>query len=321
MRLLAVFFRTENAKSPLVSSEFIFFPTWLLHLFRYTQHESTPGRTDVRFLEDANLAKEDHIYRLNHVLNSLFRFNLRDFDTTRLNNVIQLANFMFDHAGLASPGVLPRPVFPSDRLQFPALPRQPEIYPSLILLLHSARPAKSKPMCLNCNTKFASRRRLCVACYRYQLKHNEARPLRLIVANRPGPRMLHEDALAFKELKRSMATHKYCANCGVQETHQWYRNLCGHGHWCETCKSYYLRHNRIRPAELFIKAAKRKVDVRSLVSWSDWSWDPSHPIHSPSNSSLSSSSPYSQPITPPSEYATTTDSIYRRRSSAFYFCN
>ncbi|KAG1448578.1 hypothetical protein G6F56_008902 [Rhizopus delemar] len=318
MRLLAVFFRTENAKSPLVSPEFIFFPTWLLHLFRYTQHGNTPGRTDVRFLENANMAKEDHIYRLNHVLNSLFRFNLRDFDSIKLNNVIELANYLFDHAGLDCPS-LPRPIFPSECSLHPQLPIQPTIYTTLILLLHSPRPAKFKPMCLNCNTKFASRRRLCVACYRYQLKHGEARPLRLIVANRPGPKMAEKQEPSPIVIYSKADPKKYCANCSVQETHQWYRNLCGHGHWCETCKSYYLRHNKIRPPELFIKAAKRKVDVRSLVSWSDWSWDTlsDHPAQSPSNSSLSS--PYSQPTTPPSEYSTN-DPLYRRRSSAFYFC-
>ncbi|KAI7851747.1 hypothetical protein BDC45DRAFT_514931 [Circinella umbellata] len=62
--------------------------------------------------------------------------------------------------------------------------------------------------------------------------------------------------------------HKSCANCGIQHTHQWYRNLCGAGHWCETCKSYYLRHGRVRPPQLFVKAAKRKVNVRALVNWS-----------------------------------------------------
>jgi hypothetical protein len=64
-----------------------------------------------------------------------------------------------------------------------------------------------------------------------------------------------------------------CVNCGVTETHQWYRNLCGQGHWCETCKSYYLRHGKVRPAELFVKAAKRKVDVRSWMDWTSWCLD------------------------------------------------
>ncbi|RCH82082.1 hypothetical protein CU098_008429, partial [Rhizopus stolonifer] len=110
MRLLAVFFRTENSKSQLVSPEFIFFPTWLLHLFRYTQHDTTPGRTDVRFLENANMAKEDHIYRLNHVLNTLFRFNLHQLDPCKLKSAIELADFLFDHAGLDYRN-LPRPIF------------------------------------------------------------------------------------------------------------------------------------------------------------------------------------------------------------------
>ncbi|KAI7862091.1 hypothetical protein BDF14DRAFT_1886417, partial [Spinellus fusiger] len=108
MRLLAVFFRAENSKSQLVSPDFIFFPTWLLHLFRYTQHGSTPGRTDVRFLENAAFAKEDHIYRLNHVLNTLFRFNLHAFDGQKLNKAVELANYLFTTAGL-DPHHLPRP--------------------------------------------------------------------------------------------------------------------------------------------------------------------------------------------------------------------
>ncbi|CEI92509.1 hypothetical protein RMCBS344292_06765 [Rhizopus microsporus] len=343
MRLLAVFFRTENAKSQLISPEFIFFPTWLLHLFRYTQHGSTPGRTDVRFLENASMAKEDHIYRLNHVLNTLFRFNLRDIqNSNKLMNVIELANYLFDTAGLDYLD-LPRPIFSVERSQYVQSSPQPILYATLLLLLHTPRPAKFKPMCLNCNTKFASRRRLCVACYRYQLKHGESRPLRLIVANRPGPKLLEkvnqEDTKllpmvfyapsSYKSNDASRNLKKSCANCGVRETHQWYRNLCGHGHWCETCKSYYLRHNKIRPPELFIKAAKRKVDVRSLVSWTNWSWDDVplesvqaelntmiSPIQSPSNSSMSSTS---QPTTPQSEHPSS-DLFFKRRSSAFYLC-
>ncbi|RCH82154.1 hypothetical protein CU098_004873 [Rhizopus stolonifer] len=284
MRLLTVFFRTENAKSQYVSPDFIFFPTWLLHLFKYTQHNNTPGRTDVRFLENANMAKDDHIYRLNHVLNSLFRFNIHHFDPIKLVNVIELANYLFDHAGLEYIH-LPRPS---------AL--QPKIYASLLSLLKSPRPTKTKPMCLNCNTKTASRRRLCVACYRYQLKHNAPRPLRLIVANLHEPRLaLDYPKIIYTPVKTN---EKICANCNVKKTHQWYRNLCGLGHWCETCKSYYLRHNKIRPQELFIKAAKRKVDVRSLVTWSD------RETPSPSESSLDSPTapPASEPYEPACEF-------------------
>lgn len=294
MRLLAVFFRSKEGKNnQLVSPEFIFFPTWLLHLFRYTQYCTTPGRTDVRFLENANMAKEDHIYRLNHVLNTLFRFNIHDFDPKKIYSSIHLANFLFDQAGLDYRN-LPMPLFSSGGN---GATEQPEIYSTLLLLLHSPRPTKFKPMCFNCNTKPASRRRLCVACYRYHLKHGEPRPLRLIVANRPGPRIAGGDnhgrainptsnlPMVFYSPKESSTSaslitttsnkgnQKYCANCKVQETHQWYRNLCGHGHWCETCKSYYLRHTKVRPPELFVKAAKRKVDVRNLVNWSAWSWD------------------------------------------------
>lgn len=275
MRLLAVFFRAEKNKSQLVSPEFIFFPTWLLHLFRYTEHGSTPGRTDVRFLENASLAKEDHIYRLNNILNTMFRFNLHDFDKRRLQQVVELANFLFDVAGFSHHD-LPRPG---------STATQPQSYTDLVELLQAPRPTKLKPMCSNCNTKTASRRRLCVACYRYQLKHNQPRPLRLIVANRPGPRVVdqrnlpmvfysppprhhhhhHQQASSTSAIQQPQ--RKRCANCGVHETHQWYRNLCGVGHWCETCKSYYLRHTRVRPPELFVKAAKRKVDIRTLVNW------------------------------------------------------
>ncbi|KAI9004873.1 hypothetical protein CLU79DRAFT_782159 [Phycomyces nitens] len=273
MRLLAVFFKAEGSRSQLILPDFILFPTWLLHLFRYTQHGSSPGRTDVRFLENAALAKEDHIYRLNHVLNTLFRFNLRSFDQQQLRSALELANYLFDTAGLEHEN-LPRPVFsPSST--------QPALYATLISLLHAPRPSKIKPMCHNCSTKPASRRHLCVACYRYQLKHAAPRPLRLIVANRPGPRVSktqsdlafptgdsHSLPMVFYSPKSaSSLSRKHCANCGVQETHQWYRNLCGTGHWCETCKSYYLRHTKVRPAELFVKAAKRKVDVRTLVNW------------------------------------------------------
>lgn len=333
MRLLAVFFRTENSKSQLVSPEFIFFPTWLLHLFRYTQHESTPGRTDVRFLENENMAKEDHIYRLNHVLNTLFRFNIHHFDPCKLKSAIELANFLFDTAGLEYRD-LPRPIFPAELPGYHLQLEQPSMYSALLVLLHSPRPTKFKPMCFNCNTKPASRRRLCVACYRYQLKHGGPRPLRLIVANRPGPRYNNQQQetstknssnlpVVFYSPKQPLPrTQKFCANCKVKETHQWYRNLCGHGNWCETCKSYYLRHTKVRPPELFVKAAKRKVDVRNLVNWNSWSWDeipmelieqathalltfPSSPVveysHSPTSASTSpslSSTSSSYPNTP-----------------------
>ncbi|CAO3622635.1 unnamed protein product [Cunninghamella blakesleeana] len=335
MRLLAVFFRVENSKSQLVAPDFIFFPTWLFHLFRYTQYDTTPGRTDVRFLEDASMAKEDHIYRLNHVLNSLFRFNLRNFNKDQLCNAVALTNYLFDHVGLDCFHRLPcpSPILIHPPLSTTSLHHQettpfiimpPSLYTSLINYLHAPRPLKKKPMCNNCNAKIASRRKLCVACYRYHLKHGEARPLRLIVANRPGPKHHHRqyhhhqqqqedddeeekkvtcDDIKNDQIKKrtqdqstlflssSSKTkmkksyqksstsiiknnlHKSCANCGVHETHQWYRNLCGQGHWCETCKSYYLRHNKVRPPELFMKAAKRKVNIRSLVSWATLDWD------------------------------------------------
>ncbi|ORZ13462.1 hypothetical protein BCR42DRAFT_467096 [Absidia repens] len=356
MRMMVVFFRVENSKSPWVMTDFLFFPTWLLHLFRYAHHDSTPGRTDVRFLENAALAKEDHIYRLNHVLNSLFRFQLYCLDYDQLDASVRLANYLFDTAGL-NPMTLPRPhliihdrddndagddgdqcttTSSCDRKAMTSPKKhqqnhhqtQPSLYASLILLLHAPRPTKIKTMCTNCNTKPSSRRQLCVACYRYQLKHNEPRPLRLIVANRPGPRSLsppmnnptspispppsysysssrHSTGMSSSSSSvnapslsptsptsptssssifgnhqrrqssgsgKKKASNK-CVNCGVTETHQWYRNLCGQGHWCETCKSYYLRHGKIRPSELFVKAAKRKVDVRSWMDWTSWCLD------------------------------------------------
>ncbi|KAI8093257.1 uncharacterized protein BX664DRAFT_240968, partial [Halteromyces radiatus] len=230
------------------------------------------------------LAKEDHIYRLNHVLNSLFRFTLHNFNIRQLWNSVALANFLFDHVGLDCFSRLPPPSLNS--ISCTIVP--PAFYATLITFLHAPRPLKIKPMCSNCNTKVASRRKLCVACYRYHLKHGEPRPLRLIVANRPGPRHNLLDSYNNNQTitktnnkkygnttgtRSRSIINKHCANCGVQETHQWYRNLCGQGHWCETCKSYYLRHNKVRPPELFVKAAKRKVDVRFLVSWASWACD------------------------------------------------
>jgi hypothetical protein len=238
---------------------------------------------------------------LNQVLNSLFKFNLRQFNLRQFWHYVALANYLFDHLGL-------------DAASCPLSSPPPPLYSDLIRLLHAPRPRKSKPMCHNCNTKVASRRRLCVACYRYQLKHNEPRPLRLIVANRPGPRPV---------VSPPSSPKKHCGNCGTHETHQWYRNLCGRGHWCETCKSYYLRHSKVRPPELFLKAAKRKVDVRSLLMWVDDTAPvdqptlaalpllkvPSgcrphlyHPRHYPPSSSTSrctSPSSISSPCTPP----------------------
>lgn len=165
MRLLVVFFRASKDKSmSFISPQFIMFPTWLLHLFQYTRHSTTPGRTDVRFLECESLAKEDHIYRLNHVINKLFRFNLHDFDQSKLCNAVEVANYAFDETSQQS--------------------TPPLSYTTMISLLESPRPPKAKPICRNCNTKPASRRKLCVACYRYLLKHGEPRPLRLIVASR-----------------------------------------------------------------------------------------------------------------------------------------
>ncbi|KAI9320752.1 hypothetical protein BX666DRAFT_1851331 [Dichotomocladium elegans] len=290
MRLLAVFFRAENSKSQLISPEFIFFPTWLLHLFRYSKHDNSPGRTDIRFLENSLLAKEDHIYRLNNVLNTLFRFNIYTFDHTRFQDTVSLTNYLFDGIGLDELDHLPRPT------------HLPSFYAQLIYLLQAPRPTKKKPMCNNCNSKPASRRRLCVACYRYQLKHDEPRPLRLIVANQSVHSSMSSNNLHISNSNNNSSSratrpsvifyaNKFCANCGVQETHQWYRNLCGNGHWCETCKSYFLRHSKVRPAELFVKAAKRKVDVRALVNW--WPEEVSA-INSPpplaTNMSISSSS-------------------------------
>ncbi|KAI8141025.1 hypothetical protein BJV82DRAFT_620525 [Fennellomyces sp. T-0311] len=311
MRLLAVFFRPDKSKNSYVSPTFILFPTWLLHLFRYTQHNNTPGRTDVRFLENEMFAKEDHIYRLNHVINTLFRFNVHAIDTEKLRAALELTNYLFDVAMLDQTQ-LPRP----------GQGQQPYLYARLMKLLNSPRPPKCKPVCHNCNTKPASRRKLCVACYRYQLKHGEPRPLRLIIASRhtcrvppllappPVPTVLYEDSVYPKgwctrvdQDPVSTKVRKSCANCGIQHTHQWYRNICGSGHWCETCKSYYLRHSRVRPPQLFVKAAKRKVNVRALVNWSSFalSSPPTPDNHSPdlvTSPDVDSSLPSSGQTTP-----------------------
>lgn len=256
MRLLLVFFKTESSSK--ISPEFVFFPTWLLHLFRYTQYESAPGRTDIRFLENEHIAREDHIYRLNHVLNHLFRFSIHNLDTLKLKSVIDMADFLFKTAGLDYRN-LPKPTCTKE---------QPDIYLALLLMLYTPRPKKIKPNCVNCHAKPASRRQLCVACYRYQLKHGEPRPLRLIVANRS-----QQDHTPFVFYSAQKKRQKQCVNCKVTETHQWYRNLCGNGNWCETCKSYYLRHGKVRPPELFKRAAKRKINVRNLIDCYSWSWN------------------------------------------------
>ncbi|KAI9491624.1 hypothetical protein BDB00DRAFT_766832 [Zychaea mexicana] len=272
------------------------------------------------------LAKEDHIYRLNHVINTLFRFNLHAIDTVKLRTAIELANYLFDVAGLDQVR-LPRPDSSNHK--------QPDLYVLLMNLLNSTRPPKSKPVCHNCNTKPASRRKLCVACYRYQLKHGEPRPLRLIIASRhscrvspPSPQppsSVSSPASLLLRNQTHVKAHKSCANCGIQHTHQWYRNLCGSGHWCETCKSYYLRHNRVRPPQLFVKAAKRKVNVRALVDWSSSALPSpstgseklspelvSSPIHSPA-----SSSGQATPVQTHLQYATTTVAATAASTSSF----
>ncbi|KAG0173795.1 hypothetical protein DFQ28_008125 [Apophysomyces sp. BC1034] len=250
MRMLAIFFRVD--KVGLVSPDFLFFPTWLLHSYRYTQCGSTPGRTDVRFLRDASQAKEHHIYSLNHILNTMFRFNLHSFDTMKLRATVELANFLFDRIGIDH-AQLPSPSLYMDL---------PVMYRRLGTVLNQDRPAKSKPLCCNCRTKTASRQKRCVACYRYQHKHGRERPLAYVVKNGRLPRT---DPQSFGYA--SPSSPKFCANCGVGSTHQWYRNWCGDGNWCETCKSYYLRHKKVRPPSLYLKAAKRKVDTRSIANW------------------------------------------------------
>ncbi|CAO3629831.1 unnamed protein product [Cunninghamella blakesleeana] len=347
MRIMVVFFRVESGKCPWVMTDFICFPTWLLHLFQYSSHGIISGRTDIRFLKNASIAKDDHIYRLNHVINTLFRFQLYSMDYDQLEKVIHLSNYLFDIAGL-NPMELPRPNvimhcdYQTDKNKLVNQPTdndysctQPSLYSSLFFLLRAPRPTKVKTMCCNCNSKPASRRQLCVACYRYQLKYNTPRPLRLIVANNSTPkstsfpilnsnsynnskerysitdcnqgsRLSSSSSISSTSSISSISTpisnsslyltsicsssqiiaykqpriytfqqvgiikSKMCVNCGVKETHQWYRNICGQGHWCETCKSYYLRHGKVRPPELFIKAAKRKIDVRSWIDWSFW---------------------------------------------------
>lgn len=242
MRMLLVFFRMGNEDNT-VLPQFLFFPAWLLHLFRYSQYGNTPGRCEIRFLGDATTAKEDQIFRFNNVINTLFRFDINHIDKNQIEAVIglsnHLANMNLDYS-----------------LRLPAKKVSHSVhhlFADLVDLLGQPRPNKLKPACLNCFNKLSSRRSLCVACYRYQLKHERARPERLIVANRPGPKV-------FSSL------HKICNNCGVEKTHQWYRNIIGNGHWCETCKSYYIRHKKLRPRELYIRVANRRVDLRHLIS-------------------------------------------------------
>jgi hypothetical protein len=242
MRMLLIFFR-KGDKDNTILPQFLLFPAWLLHVFRYSQHGNTPGRCDIRFLEDVTTAKEDQIFRFNNVINTLFRFDIDHIDKRQIEAVIglsnHLANLNLEH-GLRPPA---RKFSPSVH----------HLFADLVDLLGQQRPNKLKPACLNCFNKPSSRRSLCVACYRYQLKHKKARPERLIVANRSGPKLIPN-------------LHKICTNCSVKKTHQWYRNMLGSGHWCETCKSYYIRHKKLRPRELYIRVANRKVDLRQLIS-------------------------------------------------------
>lgn len=241
MRMVSVFFRRGDEDNT-VLSQFLLFPSWLLHVFRYSQHGNIPGRCDVRFLEDATTAKEDQVFRFNNVINILFRFDIDHIDRSQVEAVIGLSNHLADIR-------LDRPLLPPPRMAPHAVHH---LYADLVELLGQQRPIKLKPACINCASKPSSRRTLCVACYRYQLKHNQARPMRLIVANRAGPKI-------------PPILHNKCTNCSVEKTHQWYRNVLGKGHWCETCKSYYVRHKMVRPRDLFVRAAKRKADFRKVI--------------------------------------------------------
>ncbi|KAI9313587.1 hypothetical protein BX666DRAFT_1812500, partial [Dichotomocladium elegans] len=226
------------------------------------------------------LAKEDHIYRLNHIINTLFRFNLYDYDAAKLRVAVELSNFLFSVASLDEGFLLC-----SEDERRP----RPLLYSTLVSLLRSPRPPKLKPVCYNCHTKPASRRELCVACYRYLLKHGESRPLRLIIANKHKRLSASTDDLYRNNVvstadfisavtdpanagglpcdcKPVVALKRFCANCGIQSTHQWYRNPTGSGYWCETCKGYYLRQGHARPFELFVRAARRKANAQTLVS-------------------------------------------------------
>ncbi|KAI8579986.1 hypothetical protein K450DRAFT_271571 [Umbelopsis ramanniana AG] len=242
MRMLLVFFR-KGDKDNTVLPQFLLFPAWLLHLFRYSQHGNTPGRCDIRFIEDVTTAKEDQIFRFNNVINTLFRFDINHIDKRQIEAVIglsnHLANVNLEH------GLRPPTRQFSHSVHY--------LFADLVDLLGQRRPDKLKPACLNCFKKPSSRRSLCVACYRYQLKHKKPRPERLIVANRSGSKIIPR-------------LHKICNNCRVEKTHQWYRNMVGNGHWCETCKSYYIRHKKLRPRELYIRVANRKVDLRQLIA-------------------------------------------------------
>ncbi|GAB5589771.1 hypothetical protein Unana1_04671 [Umbelopsis nana] len=241
MRMVTIFFRRGDDDDT-VLPQFLVFPSWLLHIFRYTQHGHFPGRCDIRFIEDASMAKDDQLFRLNNVINILFRFDIDHIDRSQIEAVIGLSNHLAQ-LNLDQPIRPPRRTAPAS---------VHHLYADLVELLNQPRPFKLQPACLNCAIKPASRRRLCVACYRYQLKHNAAPPMRLIVANRSISRY-------------AVNNNKKCNNCGVEKTHQWYRNMLGKGHWCETCKSYYIRNHTVRPPKLFQRAAKRRIDFRKVL--------------------------------------------------------
>ncbi|KAH8553043.1 hypothetical protein BGW37DRAFT_488155 [Umbelopsis sp. PMI_123] len=241
MKMVLVFFR-RNDEDNTVFPHFLLFPGWLLHVFRYSQYGNVLGRCDVRFLEDATTAKEDQVFRFNNVINTLFSFDIDHIDKGQIETVIGLSNHLADikfEQGIR---------LPDRKFSY----RVHHLFADMVDLLRQQRPEKLKPACMNCCIKPSSRRSLCVACYRYQLKNKVPRPERLIIANRLGPKM-------------PPTPFKICVNCRVEKTHQWYRNVLGNGHWCETCKSYYVRHNILRPRKLYIRAARRKADLLKFM--------------------------------------------------------
>ncbi|KAG2181258.1 hypothetical protein INT43_008841 [Umbelopsis isabellina] len=239
MKMVNIFFNSSDQDQTILP-QFLLFPSWLLHAFQFSKHGKNPGRTELRFFLDASDAKLDAVFRFNNILNILFRFDIDNIDRNQIENVIRLSNHL---AKMCSN----RPLSPPPS-RAPAGVHQ--LYADMIELLNQQRPNKMKPACANCLNKPSSRRSLCVACYRYQLKYNVPRPRNLISNRRTCKKI-------------SLPPKKQCVNCSVNTTHQWYRNTLGKGHWCETCRSYFVRNKALRPKKLFVKAAQRNLNLHT----------------------------------------------------------
>lgn len=242
MKVVNIFFNSGD-QDHTVLPQFLLFPSWLLHAFQYTKHGKNPGRTELRFLTDASNAKLDPVFRFNNILNTLFLFDIDRIDRNQIESVIRLSNhlarFCFNRPLSPPPSRAPAGVH--------------QLYADMIELLNQQKPIKMKPACVNCWNKPSARRSLCIACYRYELKYNISRPRSLISKHRVCN-------------TRSLPPKKQCVNCSVGTTHQWYRNALGKGHWCETCRSYFIRNKAPRPKKLFVKTAQRTLNPNTYLS-------------------------------------------------------